>query len=82
MVLQSGTKVKVDGIVSEVHMSVAAGKHRQTHLKDGRVIVDLEKSIAAGTAEVLTEVNTSKPEVRRGHGARLRRSHDPVDEED
>ncbi len=54
MALQHGTRVRVDGKEATVELSWASGKHRQTTLSDGRTIVNLEKAIADGDAEVLS----------------------------
>ena len=60
MVVHKGTKVVVDGKESVVASWHASGKHTQTALTDGRVITDLEKSIANGVASVV-EAKTEEP---------------------
>ncbi len=53
MVVHKGTRIKIDGKESVVDSSWASGKHTQTKLRDGRMIVDLEISIANGDAQVI-----------------------------
>jgi len=63
MVLQSGIRVRVDGQEATVELSWASGKHTQTTLSDGRTIVDLEKAIADGDAQVLDAAPAPEPSI-------------------
>lgn len=60
MSLKNGDTVVVDGKTSVVEANWAAGAHRVWKLKDGRELLDLDKTVAAGQATLIQSI----PEVK------------------
>lgn len=53
--VQAGDRVRVQGREARVVSSWGQGKHTVWSLDDGTTVLDLEKKVAAGQAEVLRD---------------------------
>jgi len=61
MDLKQGDTVVVDGKTSNIETSWGQGKHRAFKLRDGRTVLDLDKLVESGKAQLTNSVVRTEP---------------------